>query len=125
MSQPNLEVTRDDHTLNIKLSGAVSVSDIIDVITTEYPALDGRSLLWDFRDCDVAALDPAQFGKIAAAAFTTIDHGKTRKTAYVVASQAAFVKACKYLNEASALRMPIEYSVFTSFDEANAWLRKK
>lgn len=118
-------ISREPAVLNITVSGPATSKEIIAVIEREYPLLDGRSTLWDFTGSSVDHLTREDLEAIAAWTKNVATTGDFRKTAYVVADHATYVKACKYLNAAFSVGLPAEYAVFTSAAAAREWLGRR
>jgi hypothetical protein len=119
---PNATVSRDAKILTIAVDGASSCDDIIALIRENYPTLETRSILWDFSRGDVSQLTAADFAAIAAVVGSVLPRDTPRKTAYLVADQKAYLVACKYMLQASSVRLPSEYAVFIAASRAREWL---
>lgn len=122
---PDSEAQFTSDLLVITARGSASRESITALLTKHYPALDGRSVLWDFSQADVSAITRQDCEAVAAAAFSFLPRTTGRKVAYLVSDGAAYVKACKYLNAAVEAGLRAEYAVFTTRSAAETWLRTR
>jgi hypothetical protein len=122
LTMPEATISRDAKILTIAVEGVTSRDDIIALIRENYPTLERRSTLWDFSRSDVTQLTAADFAAIAAVVGSVLPRDTPRKTAYLVADQKAYLIACKYMLQASSVRLPSEYAVFTTKARAQDWL---
>ena len=122
---PAAIVSEENRLVVVQMNETATREAILDIVTQTYPKLGERSILWDFRQSDVQLLTEGDFQAIAATASAVLPRGGFRKTAYVVANSADYVKAVKYLNVAAKNRVPAEYNAFTSIEAARAWLAQR
>ena len=71
----------------------------------------------------VTELTEQDLAEIARTVQQVVPRGTERKTAYAVADTASYLKLCTYLTETTSARVPTEYCVFFSIEEAKRWLR--
>lgn len=116
------QVSFADRITHIVVRGALAVQDIVQIVRDEFPRLPTGLVLCDLSASDITAITPEDFLTIAAATRMVTPENTSRKTAYVAGTGATYAKLCRYLNVASLARVPVEYAVFTTADEATRWL---
>lgn len=118
------QTTRDADTLTITTTGRLTAERIVEIAREHYPGLDNRSVLWDFTASDLTGISREGITAIAMTIRTLLPREGSRKTAFVVADLANYVRVCSYVNEAVTVRMPTEYAVFMTVPQAQSWLKQ-
>ena len=107
--------------LTVVAKGSLTATGITNVVGTFYPAYKFTGLLWDLMAADLDTITSLDLEKIAKTTRPFIP-STARKTAYVAAPGRTYARLCAYLTQTLVARVPVEYSVFTSVNEALIWL---
>lgn len=103
--------------------GPLTRARILNTVERHYPSLGDAHIIWDLRDADLSGLSQQDFIAIALTAKNILTRGSGRRTAYLVRTAQDYVLLCKYVNEAFHGRLPAEYSIFRTPEEATQWFR--
>jgi hypothetical protein len=118
---PDVQIANDARVITIAPDGVLSTGRVLQIFRDHYPTVGDRAVLWDLTRADVSSLSAQDLTAIAVAARSYPRTG-IRKTAYVVADAASYLKLCQYLNATATARVPIEYAVFKTMGEARHWI---
>lgn len=119
---PNIQLNATAAQLTFTVTGSLLADDVIQVAQAYYPGFQGHRLLWNLTAADISRGASDDFARVAIAVRDCTPAGAERKTAYVVAGQAASVAAWKYLNQVIRVHVPVEYQVFSDVAAAQRWL---
>jgi hypothetical protein len=120
----NYEIHPDEEIFAVNVSGPLVVEEILHVIDEWYPRMPATRILWDLTQAEPNSMTQAQFGQVASAARAKLPFRPSRKTAYVVADISAYMFIWKYVEQAMAVKVGAEYSMFTDRGAAERWLRQ-
>lgn len=106
----------------LKVSGEVTVEDLIAGIRQYYSKSLTGNLLWDFLDATIELISPEDFSAIAKAAASRIDESKQGKTALVAGTNFNMGLGVMYRAMANMAGIDHEYKFFRNMADALAWL---
>lgn len=115
-------ISADSRVVTITMSGPTTRQDILEAIFEYYPELGTRWVLWDLMAADMATFTSLDFYEVAGTARLIAPATNHRKVAYATADPQAFLKVCRYANEAMLTGTGAEYRAFRDADQARAWL---
>lgn len=110
--------------LTVTIKGNLLASDVIAVVTKQYPNPVVKNVIWDFTEGTVAKITKQGFTEIAGATLQVMKSGARQggKTAYVGLSDTDFGLMRMYSSMAEMAGIPINYSVFRTLDAAMVWI---
>jgi len=106
----------------MKVSGEVTVDDIIAGIRQYYDKSLTGNFLWDFLDATIELISPEEFNVIAETAAVRIDEGKQGKTALVAGTNFNMGLGVMYRAMANMAGIAHEYKFFRNMADALEWL---
>ena len=109
--------------LSIHVRGSLTGQDMITVVRTSYPRLQGRAVLWNLAHGDMLQLEDEDFDRLTHAVAALPDTHLPRRTACFAPNPASFVRFCTYMTHALKAEIPVQYCTFSDLCRAQEWLR--
>jgi hypothetical protein len=106
----------------MKVSGAVTVDDLIAGIRQYYDKSLTGNLLWDFLDATIESMSTEEFNAIAETVAVRIDESKQGKTAIVAGTNFNMGLGVMYRAMANMAGIANEYKFFRNTADAVEWL---
>ena len=108
----------------MKVSGEVTVDDLIAAIRQYYDKSLTGNLLWDFLDATIGLMSTEDFNAIAETAAVRIDGSKQGKTALVAGTNFNMGLGVMYRAMANMAGIAHEYKIFRNMADAVEWLNR-
>jgi len=114
----------DDTTLILTVVGDLTAEEVIYAIKNIYPASNSKYIIWDLTNASLSQMSRSDFEAIARTAKESVASGLRQpgKTTHVVTSTAEYGLFRMYTSIAEMTGVPVEYSVFRTFEEARQWI---
>ncbi|RDE19670.1 hypothetical protein DV711_12365 [Motiliproteus coralliicola] len=114
-----------DATLTILVKGVVTIEEINQTISKQYPLTRCQMVIWDFCEADMSQLPTQQMDSVIKTARQYSDHRRDAPTIYIGNRPFLYGMLRMYAQKSGITRQGALLTVFHDWDEANEWLQQR